>query len=85
MTEEPKLACANCVRCGARKITTHALKGTLTSMAAESLFERIAINIVRPLPKTQQNNRYMLVVIDYLTRWSKAFVLEHLDVHSVAL
>ena len=27
MKEEAILACANCVRCGARKITTHALKG----------------------------------------------------------
>ena len=34
MKEEAKLVCANCVRCGARKITTHELKGTFTSMAA---------------------------------------------------
>ena len=53
MKEEAKLACANCVRCGARKITTHALKETLTSMAAGFPFERIAMDIVGPLPKTQ--------------------------------
>ena len=68
MKEEAKLACANCVRCGASKITTHALKGTLTSMAAEFPFERIAMDIVGKLPKTIRNNRYMLVVIDYNTR-----------------
>ena len=69
MKEKAKLTCANCVRCGARKITTHTLKGTLTSMAAGCPFERIAMDIVGPLPKTQRNNRYMLVVIDYYTRW----------------
>ena len=77
MKEEAKLACANCVRCGVRKITTHALKGTLTSMAAGFPFERIAMDIVGPLPITSRNNRYMLVVIDYYTRWPEAFALEH--------
>ena len=77
MKEKAKLACANCVLCGARKITTHALKGTLTSMASKFPFERIAMDIVEPLPKTQRNNRYMLVVIDYYTRWPEAFALEH--------
>ena len=85
MKEEAKLSCANCVCCGARKITTHALKGTLTSMAAGFPFESIAMDIVGPLPKTKRNNRYMLVVIDYYTRWPEAFTLEHQDAHSVAL
>ena len=85
MKEEAKLVCANCVRCGARKITTHALKGRLTSMAAGFPFERIAIHIVGPLPKTQRNNRYMLVVINYYTRLPERFALKHQDAHSVAL
>ena len=85
MKEEAKQACANCVRCGARKIITHALKGTLTTIAAGFPFVRIAMDIVGPLPKTQRNNRYMFVVIDYYTRWPEAFALEHQDAHSVAL
>ena len=84
MKEEAKLAFTNCIRCGARKITTQTLKGTLTSMAAGFYFESIAMDIVGPLPKTQRNNRYMLVVIDYYTLWPEAFVLEHQDAHSVA-
>ena len=85
MKEESKLVCANCVRCGARKITIHLLKGTLISMATGFPFERIAMNIVKPLPTTQRNNRYMLVVIDYYTRCHEAFELDHQDAHSVAL
>ena len=85
MKEEAKLVCANCARGGTRKITTHALKLTLTSIAAGFPFERIAMDIVGPLPKSQRNNRYMLVVIDYYTRWHEPFALEHQDAHSVAL
>ena len=84
MKEEVKQACANFIRCVARKITTHALKETLSSMAADFPFERIAMDIVGPLPTTTRNNRYMLLVIDYYTRWPEAFALEHQYPHSVS-
>ena len=74
MKVKAKLACTNCVRCGARKITTHAIKETLTSMAEGFPFERIEMDIVGPLPKTTRNNCYMLVVIDYYTRWPEALL-----------
>ena len=77
MKEEAKLTCVNCVSCGARKITTHELKGTITSIAADFPFNRISMDIVGPLPKITRNNRYMLVVIDYYTRWPEAFALEN--------
>ena len=83
--EKIKLTCANFVLYGARKITTHALKGTLISMAANFPFERIAMGIVKILPNTTRNNRYMLVVIDYYICWPKAFALDPKDAHSVAL
>ena len=54
-------------------------------MAAGFPFDRIAMDIVGPLLKTTRNNRYMLVVMDYHTRWPEAFALEHQDAHSVAL
>ena len=81
MKEDVKLACANCTRCGARKITTHALKRAMTPMAAGFQWERIAMDIVGPLPKTQRNNRYLFVVIDYYSRWPEAFTLENQDAH----
>ena len=35
-------------------------------------FERIGIDLVGPLPITKQNNRYIIVATDYLTRWPEA-------------
>jgi hypothetical protein len=35
-------------------------------------FERIGIDLVGPLQITQQNNRYIIVATDYLTRWPEA-------------
>ena len=36
------------------------------------VFERIGINLVGPLTITKQNNHYIIVATDYLTRWPKA-------------
>ena len=57
----------------------------MTSMESGFPWERIALDIVGPLPKTQRNNRYFLVVIDYYTRWPEAFALENQHAHSVAI
>ena len=35
-------------------------------------FECIGIDLVGPLPITQQNNRYIIVATNYLTRWPEA-------------
>ena len=35
-------------------------------------FEHIGIDLVGPLPITQQDNRYIIVATDYLTRWPEA-------------
>ena len=47
-------------------------------------FERIAMDIVGPLPKAERGNRYLLVVVDYYTRWPEAYAIVHLDAHSIA-
>lgn len=54
-------------------------------MTNGGLIQRIAMDIVGPLPRTIRNNRYLLVVIEYYTRWPEAFAIEHQDAHSVAL
>ena len=35
-------------------------------------FERIGIDLVGPLTITKQNNRYIIIATDYLTRWLEA-------------
>ena len=57
----------------------------MTPMAAGFPWERIAMDIVGPQPNTLRNNRYLLVVIDYYTRWPETFALENQDAHSVAI
>ena len=39
------------------------------------IFKRWGIDIVRPLPQTEDGYRYIVIAIDYFLRWSKAWPL----------
>ena len=47
-------------------------------------FERIAINIVGPLPRSRKGYQYVLVICDYATRYPEAICLQCTDAHRVA-
>ena len=47
-------------------------KEPLHSIQIGQAFERIGIDLVGPLPITKQNNHYIIVATDYLTRWLEA-------------
>ena len=39
--------------------------------------ERVAMDIMEPLPVTDRKNRYILVVGDYYTKWVETFLLSN--------
>ena len=47
-------------------------------------FERIAMDIIGPLPKSRRGHRYVLVVCDYATRYPEAVPMKYIDAASVA-
>lgn len=59
-----------CTECQVRKKGTR--KEPLHPIQIGRAFERIGIDLVGPLPITQQNNRYIIVATEYLTRWPEA-------------
>ena len=50
----------------------------------ETPFEKIAIDIVGPLPKNRVGNRFLLVICDYATRYPEAVPLHSCDTEHVA-
>ena len=84
MKKDVDLYCSQYTRCGARKAPPHNAKARLMSMRAGFPFERIAMDVVGPLPKTERGNRYLLVIVDYYTRWPEAYAIAHQDAHSIA-
>ena len=60
-------SCETCQKRGKSK-----RKEPLHPIQVGRAFERIGIDLVGPLPITTQNNRYIIVATDYLTRWPEA-------------
>ena len=46
-------------------------------------FQRIAMDIVGPLPKSRKGNRYILVVCDYATRYPEAIPLRSIEAETI--
>ena len=46
--------------------------------------ERVAIDIIGPLPKTNNGNRYILVAVDYFTRWPEAYAIPNQEARTIA-
>ena len=60
-------SCDSCQRRG--KAKNHQL---LHPIPVESPFHQIGIDFVGPLPRTLNGNRYIIVAMDYLTKWPEA-------------
>ncbi len=48
------------------------------------IFERWGINIVGPLPITREGNRYIVVAMNYFSRWPEAKSLKVANAETVA-
>lgn len=46
--------------------------------------ERVAIDVVGPLPSTTSGNRFILVVVDYFTRWPEAYAIPNQEARTIA-
>ncbi|GBN54731.1 hypothetical protein AVEN_48046-1 [Araneus ventricosus] len=61
--------CRVCHACGARKGPKTRTKGRLQRYNVGAPFERMALDILGPLPVTTKGNRYAQVLMDYFTKW----------------
>src|ERR1700743_1289594 len=59
-------------------------KGYLYPIKVENAFDRIGIDYVGPLPRTRRGNKYILVVIDYLTKWIEVKALKEATAETTA-
>ena len=58
-----------CDQCGANKAPTRTPSAPLGDMRVGSPMDRLATDILGPLPTTPRGNKYVLVVTDYFTNW----------------
>ena len=83
VTKDVKTYVQSCPEC--QKVARRPMKVPLVKMPIIGKpFERIAMDIVGPLPKTTSGHQYILVISDYATRFPEAYPLRRFTAVSVA-
>ncbi|KAK3085543.1 hypothetical protein FSP39_005031 [Pinctada imbricata] len=62
-----------CDNCAVNKPLPKSPKSPLGSTLVSAPLDRLAIDIMGPLPRTKRGNRYILVIIDCFTKWVEIF------------
>lgn len=76
--------CRECVDCGSRKAVGKQGCAPLRSVVTARPYERVALDVLGPLPITSGVNKYILVIGDYFSKWTEAFPLPNQEALTVA-
>jgi hypothetical protein len=64
-----------CQTCNISKRVPNRRKFPLIQELSGVPFQRVDFDIVGPLQLTQKGNRYILVLVDYYTKWAEAYAI----------
>ncbi|GFV22537.1 retrovirus-related Pol polyprotein from transposon 412 [Trichonephila clavipes] len=76
--------CRICDPCATRKGPRKRTRGRLQLYNVGAPFERIAFDILGPLPRSSDGNNNILVVMDYFTKWPEAYPIPDQEASTVA-
>ncbi|GFX57866.1 hypothetical protein TNCV_3068331 [Trichonephila clavipes] len=76
--------CRICDPCASRKGPIKRTRGRLQLHNVGAPFERIAFDILGPLPRSSDGNNNILVVMDYFTEWPEAYLIPDQEASTVA-
>lgn len=84
MNEDVKIHVGMCLVCNKVKGLNKKPRAALQSYVVGHPLDRIALDVIGPLPKSRRNNKYILVIGDHFTRWMEAFPLPHQQAEQIA-
>ena len=76
--------CRRCQVCARTKPANSKAKAPMQTVGAGTTLERVGIDIMGPLPETRHGNRFILVVMDYWTKWVEAYPIPNHTAATVA-
>ena len=79
-----KAWCKQCDLCNSRKGPKRREKAQLQIYQVGSPMERIAIDVLGPLPKTDDGNKYLLMCMDYFTKWPEVYPIANQEAETIA-
>jgi len=83
MRADVRKYCCSCLVCASRKGNAHSIKPALQPIPVGGPFHRIGVDVLQ-LPLTLDGNQYVVVFIDYLTKWVEAFAVADQTAETIA-
>src|SRR3954452_11656393 len=72
-----------CPTCQKRK-TRHDIPEASSADIMAAPFSHIGIDVMGPLPRTLTNKRYIILAVDFFTKWTEAVAVPNTDAQTVA-
>ena len=84
MFADVKLYCKRCESCAMRKSPQAKFRAPLVSIPVTGPFDRVACDIVGPLPMSDSGMKWIVVFSEYLTKWVEVFPTADIQATTVA-
>lgn len=84
LAADVRLWIKRCTVCARVKNPPKKNRAPLMKYTVGAPLERVAMDILGPLPETERGNKYVLVVGDYFTKWIESYPLPNQEAETVA-
>ncbi|VDI15529.1 Hypothetical predicted protein [Mytilus galloprovincialis] len=76
--------CKRCEICNSRKGPQKRARGAMKQYLVGAPLERVALDILGPLPITTSGNKFILVLTDYFSRWAEAYPIPNQEAETIS-
>ena len=83
MRADVRRFCRACINCASRKGPGRAVRTPLNPIPVKKPFHRVAVDVLT-MPLTSRGNRYIVVFMDYFTKWAEAFAVPDQQAPTIA-
>jgi hypothetical protein len=84
LKSDVEMWCQQCDTCEASRGPRTRSPGLMHQYNVGAPFERIAIDIAGPFPESDRGSRYLLVAMDYFTKWPEVYAIPSQEVSTVS-
>jgi hypothetical protein len=82
--EDVNKFCEKCDLCASRKPLSRKARAPMQQYLPGVTMERVSMDVLGPLPKSNKDNKFILLVCDYFTKWVEAFPMPNQEAQTVA-